>query len=39
MNKNAFTEYLIARGNIRYSPPEIFTQSSGPPGTTFDVYR
>ncbi|XP_024133227.1 ankyrin repeat and protein kinase domain-containing protein 1 [Oryzias melastigma] len=38
MNKNAFTEYLIARGNIRYSPPEIFTQSSGPPGTTFDVY-
>uniref|UniRef100_A0A3P9LJZ3 Ankyrin repeat and kinase domain containing 1 n=1 Tax=Oryzias latipes TaxID=8090 RepID=A0A3P9LJZ3_ORYLA len=38
MDKNAFMEYLIARGNIRYIPPEIFTNCTGPPGPAFDVY-
>uniref|UniRef100_A0A3P9IUG6 Ankyrin repeat and kinase domain containing 1 n=1 Tax=Oryzias latipes TaxID=8090 RepID=A0A3P9IUG6_ORYLA len=38
MDKNAFMEYLIARGNIRYIPPEIFTNCPGPPGPAFDVY-
>uniref|UniRef100_A0A8C7Z756 Ankyrin repeat and kinase domain containing 1 n=1 Tax=Oryzias sinensis TaxID=183150 RepID=A0A8C7Z756_9TELE len=38
MDKNAFREYLIARGNIRYIPPEIFTNCPGPPGPAFDVY-
>uniref|UniRef100_A0A3Q0QVP7 Ankyrin repeat and kinase domain containing 1 n=1 Tax=Amphilophus citrinellus TaxID=61819 RepID=A0A3Q0QVP7_AMPCI len=38
MNKTLFIEQLTARGNISYIPPETFTQSPNPPGTTFDVY-
>lgn len=39
MNKTLFMERLAARGNISYIPPETFTHSPDPPGTTFDVYR
>uniref|UniRef100_A0A667Y1G0 Ankyrin repeat and kinase domain containing 1 n=1 Tax=Myripristis murdjan TaxID=586833 RepID=A0A667Y1G0_9TELE len=38
LNKSKFMEQLTARGNISYIPPETFTQSTEPPGTTFDVY-
>ncbi|XP_005915890.1 ankyrin repeat and protein kinase domain-containing protein 1 [Haplochromis burtoni] len=38
MNKTLFMERLAARGNISYIPPETFTHSPDPPGTTFDVY-
>uniref|UniRef100_A0A669DWK0 Ankyrin repeat and kinase domain containing 1 n=1 Tax=Oreochromis niloticus TaxID=8128 RepID=A0A669DWK0_ORENI len=38
MNKTLFMERLTARGNISYIPPETFTDSPDPPGTTFDVY-
>ncbi|XP_071373885.1 ankyrin repeat and protein kinase domain-containing protein 1 isoform X1 [Centroberyx affinis] len=38
LNKKKFMEYLMARGNINYIPPETFTQCPEPPGTTFDVY-
>lgn len=37
--RRKFMEHLTARGNISYIPPETFTQSPEPPGTTFDVYR
>ncbi|XP_030007072.1 ankyrin repeat and protein kinase domain-containing protein 1 [Sphaeramia orbicularis] len=38
MNKKLLMEYLTARGNISYIPPETFTQCPDPPGTSFDVY-
>ncbi|XP_072248569.1 ankyrin repeat and protein kinase domain-containing protein 1 [Leuresthes tenuis] len=38
MSKKVFVEHLTARGNISYIPPETFTQSPDPPGTSFDVY-
>lgn len=34
-----FMEDLTAFGNISYTPPETFSKSSDPPGTSFDVYR
>ncbi|XP_037123899.1 ankyrin repeat and protein kinase domain-containing protein 1 [Syngnathus acus] len=37
-DKKLFMEHLIARGNLSYIPPEIFTQSCEPPGLSFDVY-
>uniref|UniRef100_A0AAV2IYV2 Protein kinase domain-containing protein n=1 Tax=Knipowitschia caucasica TaxID=637954 RepID=A0AAV2IYV2_KNICA len=36
--KKSFMEHLTARGNISYMPPESFTSTPEPPGTTFDVY-
>ncbi|KAL3057339.1 hypothetical protein OYC64_007755 [Pagothenia borchgrevinki] len=38
MSKKLFMEQLTVRGNISYIPPETFTQSPDPPGTSFDVY-
>ncbi|XP_049582903.1 ankyrin repeat and protein kinase domain-containing protein 1 [Syngnathus scovelli] len=33
-----FMEHLIARGNLSYIPPEIFTHSCELPGFSFDAY-
>ena len=39
LDKGTFLEYLTARGNISYVPPEMFNMSPQPPEAAFDVYR
>ncbi|XP_062329152.1 ankyrin repeat and protein kinase domain-containing protein 1 [Osmerus eperlanus] len=37
-NQKELVEQLTERGNVSYIPPEAYSPSPSPPGTTFDVY-